>query len=81
VAPPPIEAPRGPIARKFEGAAAKSAGLAAALEATAAELGCHYFDAATVTSASTVDGIHLDADQHQRLGRGIAEFITTLALL
>jgi lysophospholipase L1-like esterase len=81
VAPPPIEAPRGPIAAKFANAAAKSAGLASAYKETAVELGCHFFDAGTVTDASTVDGVHLDADQHLRLGQSLAGFIATLSVL
>lgn len=68
IAPPPIGTPAGPIAPKFDGAAAKSAGLADAYRALARELGCHFFDAGTVTSSSRVDGIHLDADQHLALG-------------
>ena len=80
VAPPPIGTPRGPIAAKFAGAAAKSVGLAAAYREMSAELGCPFFDAGSVTDASTVDGIHLDADQHARLGKALASFIGTLAL-
>ena len=81
VAPPPIVSPRGPIAAKFANAAAKSVGLASAYQETAAELGCHFFDAGAVTDASTVDGVHLDADQHLRLGNSLAEFIATLPIL
>jgi lysophospholipase L1-like esterase len=81
VAPPPIVSPRGPIAAKFENAAAKSAGLAAAYNEITAELGCHFFDAGAVTDASTVDGVHLDADQHLRLGMSLAAFIATLPIL
>ncbi|MEA3110023.1 MAG: hypothetical protein QOI88_4628 [Gammaproteobacteria bacterium] len=81
VAPPPIVSPRGPIAAKFENAAAKSEGLAAAYDEITAELGCHFFDAGAVTDASTVDGVHLDADQHQRLGTSLAAFIATLPIL
>jgi lysophospholipase L1-like esterase len=75
IAPPPILTPRGPIAAKFTGAAAKAAGLADAYRDVASELGCHFFDAASVTPASAVDGIHLDADQHERLGRALAVFV------
>jgi lysophospholipase L1-like esterase len=81
VAPPPLENPRGPLAAKFTNAAAKSAGLPAAYQAITAELGCHFFDAGTVTPASTVDGIHLDADQHEKLGRRLAAFVATLSVL
>jgi lysophospholipase L1-like esterase len=78
IAPPPLIAPRGPLAAKFAGAAEKSAGLNEALRSTAADLGCHFFDAGTVTGASTIDGIHLDADQHRTLGLAVADFIAGL---
>jgi len=78
IAPPPIVNPRGPLAAKFTGAADKSAGLADAYRGIASELGCHFFDAGSVTRASAVDGIHLDADQHERLGRALALFVAGL---
>ena len=78
IAPPPILLPRGPIAAKFTGAAGKAAGLADAYRDIASELGCHFFDAGSVTPASAVDGIHLDADQHERLGRALAAFVAGL---
>src|ERR1700687_2942405 len=46
---PPIVTPRGPLAAKFTGAADKSAGLADAYRGIASELGCHFFDAGSVT--------------------------------
>jgi lysophospholipase L1-like esterase len=81
VAPPPIGTPRGPIATKFSQAAEKSVGLAEVYRQTAAELGCYYFAAGSVTQASTVDGIHLDADQHQALGKALAVYIAGLPVL
>jgi lysophospholipase L1-like esterase len=78
MAPPPILNPRGPIAAKFTGAADKAAGLADAYRDIASQLGCDFFDAGSVTPASTVDGIHLDADQHERLGRALAGFVAGL---
>jgi lysophospholipase L1-like esterase len=74
----PILTPRGPIAPKFTGAGDKSVGLAEAYRAMAAELDCHYFDAGSVATASPADGIHLDADQHQRLGSALAGFVGAL---
>ena len=73
VAPPPMEEPRGPIAPKFLGGASKSVGLAAAYREVAAAADCHFFDSGAVTSASRVDGVHLDADQHFALGKALAE--------
>jgi lysophospholipase L1-like esterase len=78
IAPPPVVIPRGPIAAKFTGAAEKSAGLADAYRGIASELHCHFFDSAGVTSASAVDGIHLDADQHQTLGEALARYVGSL---
>jgi lysophospholipase L1-like esterase len=73
VVPPPIQSPKGPIAAKFERAEAKCAGLAQAYREVCTVLDCGYFDAGCVTSASRVDGIHLDVDQHALLGRALAE--------
>ena len=78
VAPPPIESPRGPLAPKFVGGDAKAVGLADAYHEVAATLACHFFDAGAVTSASRVDGIHLDADQHRVLGQALADVVRPL---
>jgi lysophospholipase L1-like esterase len=78
VAPPVIDRPRGPLAPKFAGADEKSVGLADAYRDVAATLGCHFFDAATVTAVSRVDGIHLDADQHRTLGTALAGVVRPL---
>jgi len=75
VAPPVILAPKGNIASKFEGAEQRCVGLAQELEKIARELGTYYFDAALVTEASRIDGIHLDENQHQVLGEAIAGLI------
>ena len=75
VAPPPIRSPKGPLAPKFAGGDAKFAGLADAYRETAGALGCDFFDAGGVTPASAVDGIHLDADQHRRLGEAMCDSV------
>jgi lysophospholipase L1-like esterase len=78
VAPPPPRGPKGPIAPKFEGAEQRSAGLGQAYRTVAAELACHFLDAGEVTTTSLVDGVHLDADQHLRLGCEIAKVVITV---
>ncbi len=78
VAPPPIQAPRGPIAAKFLGAEEKCLGLAKAYEQVAAGEGCHFFDAGGVTTSSVVDGVHLDVDQHAVLGRALAAVVSAV---
>lgn len=71
ISPPLIRTPRGHIAPKFAGAGERCPGLAEAYSQLASELGCHFFDAETVTSTSNVDGVHLDADQHLKLGNAL----------
>ena len=78
VSPPPIQTPKGPIARKFEGGESKSVGVAAAYRKVCEEAACHFFDAGTVITASQVDGVHLDADQHLRLGKELAGTVRRL---
>lgn len=73
VAPPKIIEPKGPIRFKFDGAETRDHALAAELEAVAKEQGVQLFDAQSVTNASRVDGIHLDEDQHEVLGKAVAE--------
>lgn len=73
VSPPIIVEPKGEIAGKFSGAEKKCVGLAAELEKISKRHSTFFFDASTVTEASTVDGIHLDENQHKLLGEAIAE--------
>lgn len=72
VSPPLIRTPQGSIAAKFRGAEDRCKGLSQAYAQVAAQLGCYCFDAETVTTASAVDGVHLDPDQHLILGTAIA---------
>jgi len=78
MAPPPIGEPKGPIAPKFAGGGAKSRGLPEEYRKVSAELGCYFFDAGTVTPSSRADGVHLDADQHAKLGEAMAEVVRAL---
>lgn len=78
VCPPPVATPQGPLAAKFEGAESRSLGLAAAYREMAAALNCPFFDAASVTTSSKVDGIHLDEDQHLALGEALASVVADL---
>ena len=72
VAPPKIQKAKGTIAPKFQGAETKADGLSSAIKAVAQELGCHFFDAGSVTETSRVDGVHLDEDQHLALGKALS---------
>jgi lysophospholipase L1-like esterase len=75
ICPPQIRSPRGNIAPKFRDAELRCAGLAEAYMQVASGLGCHFFDASTVTTSSRVDGVHLDRDQHAKLGNALAEVV------
>lgn len=72
VCPPLILEPKGQIAPKFLGANKKCQGLSAAFASVAELTACHFFDANTVTTSSSIDGVHIDADQHLILGEHIA---------
>ena len=80
VVPPLIRTPKGPIATKFKGAAERCAALAEAYRQIAAELRCGFFDAEQATSSSVVDGVHLDADQHAKLGKALTELVRAILL-
>jgi lysophospholipase L1-like esterase len=73
VSPPVISKPKGYIAAKFSGAEKRCVGLAEALKKVAREQATHFFDAASVTESSHIDGIHLDKPQHSVLGSAIAD--------
>lgn len=72
VSPPLIRRPAGLISPKFRGAHERCEGLGLRYREVAEQRGCLFFDAETVTSSSVVDGIHLDRDQHAKLGQALA---------
>jgi lysophospholipase L1-like esterase len=78
VAPPPIRLPAGEMAEKFAGGAEKGSGVGEAYQRVAEELDCPFFDAGRIIRTSDVDGVHLDADQHERLGRELAPVVSGL---
>lgn len=70
VAPPACGA--GPSGHPAGGRSiAESRLLAPLYQALAAELGCGFFDAATVASADPADGVHLAADQTTAIGQAL----------
>lgn len=78
VAPPVIRQAKGAIAEKFVGAENRAKGLNQAIQATAKKHDCHFFDAASVTEASRVDGIHLDLEQHATLGQSLVPVVRAI---
>ncbi|MCX6589984.1 MAG: SGNH/GDSL hydrolase family protein [Acidobacteria bacterium] len=78
VCPPPMLTPRGLVGQKFSGAVERSAGLADAYREVAQQLGCAFFDAGTAAVSSEGDGVHLDADQHARLGQALVPVVAPM---
>jgi lysophospholipase L1-like esterase len=78
VAPPPVRTPAGEMTLKFAGGQDKCAGVGDAYRLVARDLECVFFDASRVIQTSAVDGVHLDADQHQILGRELAPVVANL---
>ncbi|MDS9467458.1 SGNH/GDSL hydrolase family protein [Paracoccus sp. MBLB3053] len=52
--------------------------LAALYDGLAKELGCAFFDAASVARPSSVDGVHLDAENTIAIGRALIEPVSEL---
>lgn len=78
VAPPRAATASGLMVDKFAGARDKAEGLSAAYAAVASEMGCAFFDADRIVTASLIDGVHLDADQHAILGRQLVRPVRDL---
>jgi lysophospholipase L1-like esterase len=62
----------------FDGAQAKSQQLGQFYKLRADELGCHYLDAATLIHPCDKEGIHWQADQHQKLATHLASIVPLL---
>ncbi len=75
---PPHIGPLSALGELFEGALEKSRRLAEMYRIVATQNGCRFLDAAEIVTVSPVDGVHLDAAQHDRLGRRLAEVVREL---
>ena len=80
VAPPAILVPKGGIPPKFLGAERRCVGMAEVYRQVATDEKCGFFDAGSVIASSPLDGIHLDADQHERLGRALVSEVMAVSL-
>ena len=77
IAPPPTTKLTR-FSEMFEGAGEKSRKFGARFLVQAQELGCPLLNAADVVVTSDIDGIHLEADQHRKLGEAVAERVREL---
>jgi lysophospholipase L1-like esterase len=59
----------------FEGAGAKSERFGVHYRRVAQERGCHFLDVGGVVDSSELDGIHLEAEEHHKLGRALADAV------
>ncbi len=71
VAPPPVGS-LTELAQMFAGAEEKSRGFSRQYRRVAEKYGCRLLDAGGVVRASDRDGIHLEADEHRKLGEAVA---------
>jgi lysophospholipase L1-like esterase len=71
VAPPPVGL-LTELAQMFAGAEEKSKEFSRQYRRVAEKYGCRLLDAGDVARASDRDGIHLEADEHRKLGEAVA---------
>ena len=74
MAPPPV-AKLAELAETFEGAEAKSMRFAEHYQCIAEEHGCEFFDTAQVIVSSNLDGIHIELNEHHKLGKAVAGLV------
>jgi lysophospholipase L1-like esterase len=77
LAPPPVAKLTG-FAEMFEGAEAKSRRFAEHYARVAQERGCAFLDTGQVIVSSDLDGIHLEASEHKKLGRAVASLVRSM---
>lgn len=75
---PPRVVETGCLAETFKGAAKKSQRLSAGLADLARTYGLPFVDAAALVEPSPVDGVHLDCEAHQVLGRALSKAVAGL---
>ena len=62
-------------AEEFEGGTEKSLKLGDYYGQRAVEAGCLFLDAGKIVSSSDLDGVHLEAEAHQKIGEAVAELV------
>jgi lysophospholipase L1-like esterase len=68
------------FAEMFAGGVAESKKLARYYEALTVEMGVAFFDAARVATASSIDGVHLDAANTRAIGTALVPIARTLLM-
>jgi lysophospholipase L1-like esterase len=76
VAPPPLcRAEKPDYSAMYDGSIEESRKLSALYARLADETGCAFFDAGTVAATTTLDGVHLDAENTRALGKGLTAIV------
>lgn len=70
---------RGVMKDFMIGADTRSQGLSSEYKVLATRMGTNFFDASTIASADTVDGIHLNEESHVGLAKAVSKEITTFS--
>lgn len=79
VSPPPLCETGDPVfAAIFTGGVEQSAMLASLYRDLADELGCGFYDAASVARVSPLDGVHLTAENTRAIGRGLEPIVRVM---
>ena len=77
MAPPPLGR-LTVFAEMLEGARTKSKRFARHFQRVAQELGCTFLDTSNIIVSSDVDGVHLEMEEHEKLGRAVAAVIRNM---
>jgi lysophospholipase L1-like esterase len=75
MAPAAVKDSSGSFGHKFDGAIEKSHEFPRAYQEIANSYGCNFFNAGEYADGPIPDGVHLDAESHQRLGEALAATI------
>jgi lysophospholipase L1-like esterase len=78
IAPPPLSRLEL-LSAMFAGGSEKSRRLGSLYAALAAQFRCAFLDAGSVIGSSDIDGIHIEASEHAKLGTAIAAVIRGMA--
>ncbi len=71
MAPPPL-ARLSDFAEMLTGATEKALKFGAYYQQVAEEYDCHFLNTANFIVSSDLDGVHLDASEHEKLGKAVA---------
>ena len=78
LAPPPVARFNNHYGPMFKGAEPKSRQLGEHYARVAQELGCEFLDTQRTITSSNLDGIHLEAGEHAKLGQAVAEKVRSI---